>query len=83
MTESGKCRVYCEHLSDYLDGEVESCTCREIEEHLRECPPCALVYESLKTTVEICGKGVSDSVPEEVRQRLRDYLRANCRELVE
>jgi len=72
------CEEFCRYLSDYLDGEVGETECRLIEEHLEVCPPCALYFESLKTTVEICGKGVSDEIPEEVRVALKTFLRTHC-----
>jgi anti-sigma factor RsiW len=72
------CEEFCRHLCDYLDGEIGPDECRLIEEHLDRCPPCAMTYESLKTTLELCGKGVSDQVPEEVQQRLKSFLREHC-----
>jgi predicted anti-sigma-YlaC factor YlaD len=72
------CEEFCQHLCDYLDGEVGPNECRLIEEHLDMCPPCAMVFESLKTTLDICNKGVSDQVPEEVQRRLKCFLREHC-----
>lgn len=73
------CKELCEQLSDYLDGSVGERECRLIEEHLGKCPPCALMYESLRITVSICEKGVSDEVPQDVRSRLKNFLRKHCR----
>lgn len=73
------CKEFCEQLSDYLDGEIGEHECRLIQEHLEECPPCALMYESLKITVHVCEKGVSDDIPEEIRSRLKMFLRAHCK----
>lgn len=72
------CQHFCDQLSDYLDGVAREDECRLIEEHLEECPPCQEVFRSLKKTVDICGKGVSDEIPEPVRQRLREFLREHC-----
>jgi predicted anti-sigma-YlaC factor YlaD len=73
------CQYFCDKLSDFLDGEAEEHECRLIEEHLTECPPCHMLFESLKTTVDICGKGVTDEVPDAVRNRLKDFLREHCK----
>jgi len=73
------CKDFCEQLSDYLDGAVGERECRLIEQHLGLCPPCALMYESLRITVRMCEEGVSDEVPPEVRSRLKDFLRKHCK----
>lgn len=73
------CKELCEQLSDYLDGSVGECECKLIEEHLGKCAPCALMYESLRITVNICERGVSDEVPQDVRSRLKDFLRKHCK----
>jgi len=79
MSDKRTCQQFCQMLSDYLDGSVELTDCRLIEEHLDACPPCAMFYESLKTTVFVCGKGLSEDMPPEVRSRLRQFLREHCR----
>ena len=73
-----ECKDFCDRLSDYLDGQVDENICILIGEHLEVCPPCALMYESLKTTVEICNRGISDDLPEEVGRRLKIFLRIHC-----
>jgi len=78
MTTLKGCKDFCERLSEYLDGEVGEHECRLIEAHLEECPPCALVYKSLCTSVEVCNKGVSCEIPDDVRQRLLQFLREHC-----
>jgi len=72
------CKEFCNHLSDYLDGEIGENECRLIEEHLDKCPPCAIYFESLKTTVQLCCRGVSAEMPQEVRDRLKEFLRTHC-----
>lgn len=72
------CADYCDHLSDYLDGDIGEEDWRRIEEHLALCQPCSLVFQSLKTSVQLCGKGVSDDIPEEVKTKLKMFLREHC-----
>ncbi len=78
MTEMKTCKDFCNHLSDYLDGEIGENECRLIEEHLHNCPPCELIFRSLRKTVDICGQGVSAQIPEDVRSRLKNFLREHC-----
>jgi len=72
------CKEFCDCLSDYLDGEMGEDQCRIIEDHLDRCPPCQLIYQSLATTVEICGKAIQPEIPDEVREKLRRFLREHC-----
>lgn len=78
MTEMKKCKDFCDKLSDYLDGEIGAKECRLIQEHLKECAPCSLTYQSLKATVDICGKAFSDEIPQDVKVRLSAFLREHC-----
>ncbi|MCX5872487.1 MAG: anti-sigma factor [Deltaproteobacteria bacterium] len=73
-----KCKDFCDQLSDYLDKELGARECVLIQEHLEKCAPCALIFEGLKTTVIVCSEGISDEVPEEVKMRLKEFLRTNC-----
>jgi len=73
------CKEFCDNLSNYLDGDMAQDECRLIEEHLEKCPPCALMYECLRTTVSICEKGVSEEMPEDVKTRLKMFLRNHCK----
>ncbi len=66
------CKDLCDCLSDYLDGEMSEDQCKLIEEHLDRCPPCQLMYQSLLTTVEICGKALPAEVPDEARENFGD-----------
>lgn len=70
------CMVLMEKISEYLDGELDPDACREIEEHLRECQACRHCFESLKKTTELCKKFPREKVPDPVRRRLRESLRA-------
>ncbi len=72
------CKEFCDCLSDYLDGEMGEDQCRLIEDHLDRCPPCQLMYQSLLTTVEICGKAIPAEIPDETREKLRRFLREHC-----
>jgi hypothetical protein len=75
---SQTCKDFCALLSDYIDGEVPEDFCRLLEEHLEVCPPCSLQYESLKTAVDLCCRGIVDKCPEDVGVRLKKFLREHC-----
>ena len=44
------------HLSDYLDGDLQSGERQRVEEHVHWCPECRRVLESLRRTL----KGLMD-----------------------
>ncbi len=69
------CMKHVEHISEFLDGELDEATCEEIREHLRDCPECRTCLESLKKTVDVMKRCPRESVPNDVRDRLRDVLR--------
>ena len=73
-----KCEKLCEMLSDYLDGELGQAECVLIEEHLKVCPSCDLVYESLRLSVRACAQGLCCEIPTDVRDRLKVFLKEHC-----
>jgi predicted anti-sigma-YlaC factor YlaD len=79
MTQMKGCGDFCGCLSDYLDGTMDETCCRIIEEHLESCDTCSTMYETLKTTVLACAKGLPAEIPENVRESLRTYLRTHCK----
>jgi len=40
------------HLSDYLDGDLQSGERQRVEEHVHWCPECRRVLESLRRTLK-------------------------------
>lgn len=44
------------HLSDYVDGDLQSSERQRVEEHVHWCPECRRVLESLRRTL----KGLMD-----------------------
>ena len=73
------CKEFCDKFSDYLDGEICESECCLIEEHLKDCPPFDQLFHEFQTTVQMCKHGVSDELPETVRERLRAFLREHCK----
>jgi hypothetical protein len=51
-----KCERVRKALSAYLDGEISSSACTEIEEHLAKCPECERRKHELSLVVESLGR---------------------------
>lgn len=79
MGKKLSCREIFENLSAYIDAELDSDFCDEIEEHLEGCNPCVSFLETLKKTAELYrGLKAEGRMPNEVRTRLHDFLRREC-----
>jgi len=76
------CRHLLGALSDYIDGELGSALCSEIEQHLQGCEDCRIVVDSLRKTVYLY-KVTADTpgMPTDVRERL--YKRLDLNEFLE
>ena len=61
-------------LSEYLDRELPSASCEEIERHIAACGPCVQFVESLKKSIHLTHGLTPDPlppIPEELKQKLR------------
>jgi RNA polymerase sigma-70 factor (ECF subfamily) len=52
----GSCRKMFAGLSDYLDGELDEFSCKEIETHLDGCGPCKEFLRSLERSIGECRR---------------------------
>jgi anti-sigma factor RsiW len=66
-----RCQDFLERLSRYLDDELPAPDRRTIETHLRDCPCCEEVLDSLKHTVSLCHEEGRPELPPDVRQRAK------------
>ncbi|MEW5981904.1 MAG: zf-HC2 domain-containing protein [Acidobacteriota bacterium] len=66
-----RCRALLEQLSKYVDGELGPDERRKMARHLRRCPGCQNMADSLKKTVETCKKAGRARLPDDVRRRAR------------
>ena len=47
------CREMFEKLSEYIDKELDEVTCKDIEEHSRDCIPCQVCLGTLKQAIDL------------------------------
>lgn len=69
-----RCREMFEKLSEYIDKELDDVTCKDIEEHARECIPCQVCLGTLKQAIDLCKKMKPDPVPAEFSARLKELI---------
>ena len=64
-----------QRISEYLDGELEDKICREIDEHLRQCPECRQYVDSLRKTIQLCKRAAMEEMPKDIHDRIRSKIR--------
>ena len=70
------CKALLGSLSDYIDGELPSDLCREIEKHLEGCDNCRVVLNTTKRTIDLVHITPEEqTVPDDVRERLFKRLK--------
>jgi anti-sigma factor RsiW len=74
------CRDCLEQISNYLDGELEAGLRRRLEDHLKMCQHCRVVFDSTRKTIELYCDGRLFPLPEDVRDRLHQALRRKWEE---
>ena len=62
------CSEVLELLSDYLNLELPSDACHQIEHHLSGCQPCEEFAESLRKTVDLCRQYRPSELPQPISQ---------------
>ena len=66
-----RCRALLEQLSRFLDGDLTPAQRRAVSLHLRRCPCCQTMADSLQHTVEVCRKAGGARLPADVRSRAK------------
>jgi anti-sigma factor RsiW len=77
---SASCREMLDHLSEYLDGELDPASCAEIEGHLHDCEPCVAFLRSLRATVAHVASLPKPVLSEEARRACAEAYARHCRE---
>ena len=68
-------------LSEYLDQELTTLKCSQIEEHMRRCERCTAFFESFSLTVKLSRKLECHEffrIHKEVRKKLHNFLKERC-----
>ncbi|GAB4412515.1 MAG: hypothetical protein Kow00123_26310 [Anaerolineales bacterium] len=70
MRDDAHCQQLLHRICEYMDGELDTGTCAELEAHLAECSDCRSLLDSLRKTVSLYRRCVPDDLPPDVRARL-------------
>ena len=69
------CRIAVLEVSNYLEGELTAEVKLELEEHLKACKNCTLVFDQTKLTIEVFCESEPVDLPTDVKSRLHETLR--------
>ena len=69
------CVDVAEHICENLDYKLNSRKCREIKNHLEDCPNCSAYLDSLKKTVKLYRMVRNPRVPSSSRAKLYKVLK--------
>ena len=70
------CATGVELLNDYLEGVLPDDVRAALDAHVARCERCVAFIESYRATPRILGEATDASLPEDVQQSLRAFLRA-------
>jgi len=68
---SNRCRSLLEQLSKYIDDDLTPAQRRSLAAHMRRCPCCQTMADSLRHTVDACRRAGAARLPADVRLRAR------------
>jgi len=69
-----RCRSLYEHLSAYIDKELETATCRDIENHIKACRSCQICLDTLQQTISLLKHMENVQVPEVFSSKLKALI---------
>ena len=63
-------------ICDFMGEDLNAPACKEVAEHLENCPNCKVYLDTVKKTVTICKENEKEkTVPEDVKNRLFNVLK--------
>jgi RNA polymerase sigma-70 factor (ECF subfamily) len=78
----GRCKALFAQLSNYLDAELDSSLCEELEKHMDGCKPCKAFLASLERTIEQCRTVPKEPLDAQTSASLRRALLAEYQRAV-
>jgi len=70
------CKESIAKMLEYLDGDLSAEMRERLDEHFGGCPPCEDFLKSYRATPTVCRKALAKKMPDEVANKLTDFLRA-------
>ncbi|GAB2726291.1 mycothiol system anti-sigma-R factor [Nocardioides pakistanensis] len=64
------CSEILQRIFFFIDNELDSADCSEIEQHLHECGPCLEKYNLERTVKSLVQRSCAEHAPENLRERV-------------
>jgi RNA polymerase sigma-70 factor (ECF subfamily) len=68
------CTWIFNHLSEYVDAELQTDVCDQLESHMGECPSCRALVHTMRGTVGLVHDLSTRTIPAECLNRIRERL---------
>ena len=65
------CRELVEVLLEFVSGELTQDEVQRIEHHLNKCPPCVVILNTYRLTIQLARQLPSNPLPPPCEERLR------------
>ena len=75
-----ECKNVWEHISEYLDHQLDAEFLKEIENHLENCEVCSAILDSTRNILVLTADGRTYELPVGYSERLHKRLEATLRE---
>ena len=69
------CQEILDHISEYVDGELEAGLCAELEAHLTNCPNCRVMVDTIRKTITLYHAQAESELPDGMEARLYRVLK--------
>jgi len=77
MKSSHHREIY-KQICDFMGEDLDAPACKEVADHLENCPNCKVYLDTVKKTVTICREiEKEETMPEDVKNRLYKVLNLN------
>ena len=75
MKKSSISKGVYKQICDFMGEDLDTPVCKEVAEHLENCPHCRVYLDTIKRTVSICQeKEKGEQLPAEIKSRLLKVL---------
>jgi mycothiol system anti-sigma-R factor len=64
------CSEILQRIFFFIDNELESADCAEIQHHLDECQPCLEKYQLESTVKALVARSCTEHAPDQLRERV-------------
>lgn len=83
MNKKLECKEILGIISSYLDRDIDSSLCDQVDTHMKDCKPCEDLLNTLVKTVDMCKNFKIDELPKDEKTSLRKELEAEVNAFVD